>query len=150
MFLKESQFYTATNRHFEEILKQVKLWLEPLDDRLFWQKDRQKILDAMKGQEPEKKLITLLPAGFSEKLMNKFPDDKKIEERIREKFQKEIERCIKGTQQEKTFRKEEMELLLVRKLLELTNPNSEYDVLFFQKVGKSWNRITDLFYSFSF
>ena len=136
MFLKESQFYTATNRHLEEILKQVKLWLEPLDDRLFWQKDRQKILDAMKGQEPEKKLITLLPAGFSEKLMNKFPDDKKIEERIREKFQKEIERCIKGTQQEKTFRKEEMELLLVRKLLELTNPNSEYDILLFQKVQK--------------
>ena len=75
MFIfKESQFYKATNRHFEEILKQVKLWLEPLDERLFFEGDRQKILDAMKGQEPEMKLINLLPPGFIEKLRKKYPD----------------------------------------------------------------------------
>ena len=121
MFLKESQFYTATNRHFEEILKQVKLWLEPLDDRLFWQKDRQKILDAMKGQESEKKLITLLPT-----------------EKLRKKFHKNIETYVEATMKEKTLNREEMEQLLVRKLLEMTNPNSEYDILLFQKVRKSW------------
>ena len=136
MYLKESQFYKATNRHFEEILKQVKLWLEPLDETMFLERSRQNILDAMKGQESEKKLITLLPAGFSEKLREKFPNEN-IEERVSKKFQKEIEPFIKGTLKEKTLSREEMEQLLVRKLLELTNPNSEYDILLFLKVAKS-------------
>ena len=121
MFIfKESQFYKATNRHFEEILKQVKLWLEPLDERLFFKGDRQKILDAMKGQEPEKKLITLLPT-----------------KKLGKCFYENIESYVKGTLQEKTLIREEMEQLLVRKLLEMTNPNSEYDILLFQKVAKS-------------
>ena len=124
--MKESQFYKATNRHFEEILKQVKLWLEPLDDAMFLERSRQKILDAMKGQESEMKLITLLPPGFIEKLRDKFPDDENIES------------YMKATLKEKTLSREEMVQLLVRKLLELTNPNSEYDILLFQKVGKSW------------
>ena len=120
LLLKESQFYKATNRHFEEILKQVKLWLEPLDERLFLEGDRQKILDAMKGQEPEKKLITLLPT-----------------EKLKEHFHKNIESYVKGIQTEKTLSRVEMEQLLVRKLLEMTNPNSEYDILLFRKVAIS-------------
>ena len=121
-FFKESQFYKATNRHFEEILKQVKLWLEPLDERLFLEGNRQKILDAMKGQESEKKLITLLPT-----------------ENLRKKFHENIESHVKATMKEKkTLSREEMERILMRKLLEMTNPNSEYDILLFQKVGKSW------------
>ena len=118
--MKESQFYKATNRHFEEILKHVKLWLKPLERRLFLEGNRQTILNAMKGQEPEKKLITLLPT-----------------EMLREKFHGNIESCVKATMKEKTLSREEMERLLVRKLLEMTNPNSEYDILLFQKVGKS-------------
>ena len=59
-----------------------------------------------------------------------------IEEKVREKFQKAIEPFVKGTLKEKTLSREEMEQLLVRKLLELTNPNSEYDILLFQKVAK--------------
>ena len=93
-------------------------------------------MNAMKGQEPEKNLITLLPVGFSEKLRDKFPHEN-IEEKVREKFQKAIEPFVKGTLKEKTLSREEMEQLLVRKLLELTNPNSEYDILFFRKVTKS-------------
>ena len=118
--MKESQFYKATNRHFEEILKHVKLWLKPLERRLFLEGNRQKILNAMKGQEPEKKLITLLPT-----------------EKLKEKFNKSIEFYVKGTLKEKTLSREEMEHLLVRKLLEMTNPNSEYDILLFRKVAKS-------------
>ena len=137
LIFKESHFYKATNRHFEEILKQVKLWLEPLDERLFFKGDRQKILDAMKEQEPEKKLVTLLPEGFSEKLREKFPDDENIEKRIMDKFQKKIEEKLKGTLKEKTLSRREMEQLLVRKLLEMTNPNSEYDILLFRKVAIS-------------
>ena len=117
-------------------MKQVKLWLEPLDERLFLEGDRQKILNAMKGQESEKKLISLLPEGFSEKLREKFPDDENIEERVRDKFQQKIEEKLKGTLKEKTLSRREMEQLLVRKLLEMTNPNSEYDILLFQKVAK--------------
>ena len=60
-----------------------------------------------------------------------------IEEKVREKFQKAIEPFVKGTLKEKTLSREEMEQLLVRKLLELTNPNSEYDILLFRKVTKS-------------
>ena len=115
--MKESQFYKATNRHFEEILKQVKLWLEPLDERLFLEGNRQKILDAMKGQESEKKLITLQPT-----------------EKLGKKFHENIESYVKATMKEKTLSREEMEQLLVRKLLEMTNPNSEYDILLFRKV----------------
>ena len=118
MFLKEeSQFYKATNRHFEEILKQVKLWLEPLGDAMFLERNRQKILDAMKEQEPEVKLRTLLPT-----------------EKLRENFHENIELYVNGTLKEKTLSRKEMEHLLVRKLLEMTNPNSEYDILLFRKV----------------
>ena len=74
MFIfKESQFYKATNRHYEEILKQVKLWLESLDERLFLEGKRQKILDEMKGKEPEKKLIPLINSNATEKLRKKDP-----------------------------------------------------------------------------
>ena len=119
-FLKERQFYEATNRHFEEILRQVRLWLGPLDERLFLEGSRQKILDAMKGQESEEKLITLLPT-----------------EKLRKKFHENIESCVIATMKEKTLSREEMEQVLVRKLLEMTNPNSEYDILLFQKVAIS-------------
>ena len=119
VYLKESQFYKATNRHFEEILKQVKLWIKHLDERLFLEGNRQKMLDAMKGQESEKKLITLLPT-----------------EKLRKKFDENIESCVIATMKEKTLSREEVEHVLVRKLLEMTNPNSEYDTLLFRKVKK--------------
>ena len=120
MFLKEEQFYKANNRHFDEILELINQWLKPLDEKLFSEGDRQKILDAMKGQEPEKKLITFLPT-----------------EKLKKKFHEYIESYIKATLKEKTLSREEMEQLLVRKLLEMTNPNSEYDILLFRKVAKS-------------
>ena len=117
--LKESQFYKATNRHFEEILTLVKLWLKPLDERLFSDRDRHKILDAMKGQEPGMMLRNLLPT-----------------ENLKRQFHKNIESYVIATLKEKTLSRREMEQLLVRKLLEMTNPNSEYDILLFQKVAK--------------
>ena len=118
---KESQFYKATNRHFEEIKKQVQLWLEPLAEALFEERSRQKVLDSMKGLEPEIKLIALLPT-----------------ENLRKKFHETIENYLKAKLKEKILSKEEMYHLIVRKLLELTNPNSEYDILFFQKVDKKY------------
>ena len=119
MFFKESQFYKATNRHLEEISKQVNLWLEPLDERMFLERDRLKILDAMKGEEPGMMLRNLLPT-----------------ENLKKQFHEKIESYVKATLKEKTLSREEMKQLLVRKLLEMTNPNSEYDILLFQKVGK--------------
>ena len=101
-------------------MKQVKLWLEPLDEEMFLERDRQKILDAMKGQESEKRLITFLPT-----------------EKLKKKFHENIESYMKATMKEKTLSREEMEQLLVRKLLEMTHPNSEYDILLFRKVAKS-------------
>ena len=100
-------------------MTQVKLWLKPLDERLFSDGDRHKILDAMKGQESEKKLITLLP---TQKLKNQFHEN--------------IKSYVIASLKERTLKREEMEQLLIRKLLELTNPNSEYDILLFRKVAK--------------
>ena len=74
----------------------------------------------MKGQESEKKLITLLPT-----------------ENLKKQFHNIIETYVKATLKEKTLSREEIEQLLVRKLLEMTNPNSEYDILLFRKVAKS-------------
>ena len=121
---KESQFYKATNRHFEEITEQVKLWLEPLDETLFMDRSRQSVLDAMKGAEPEMKLISLLPTA-----------------KLQKKFHETIENYLKAKYKEKILSKDEMYHLIVRKLLELTNPNSEYDILLFQKVNGNWTFI---------
>ena len=93
---------------------------------MFLERSRQKILDALKGQESEKKLITLMP---TDKLQNTFHE--------------KIEAYMKGTLKEKTLSRNEMENLLIRKILELTNPNSEYDILLFQKVRKNWRRFTN-------
>ena len=86
----------------------------------FSEGNRQRILDAMRGQLSEKKLINLLPT-----------------EKLKKKFHENIESYMKATLKEKTLSREEIEQLLVRKLLEMTNPNSEYDILLFRKMAKS-------------
>ena len=87
----------------------------------------------MKGQESENKLIALMPT-----------------ENLQKTFHEKIEACIKGTLTEKTLNRDEWEQLLVRKILELTNPNSEYDILLFQKVRKIWKCLTNFTNSFLF
>ena len=57
-------------------------------------------------------------------------------DKLQNTFHERIEAYMKGTQKEKTLCRDEIENLLVRKILELTNPNSEYDILLFQKVRK--------------
>ena len=76
----------------------------------------------MRGQVSEKKLINLLPT-----------------EKLRKKFHENIESYMKATLKEKTLTKEEIEQLLVRKILTMTKPNSEFDILLFQKVVQNWN-----------
>ena len=90
-------------------------------------------MDAMKGQEPENKLISLLPT-----------------EKLRKTFHENIESYVKATLKEKTLTREEMEQLLVRKLLDMTNPNSEYDILLFQKVAKVARDLCLLIHPFLF
>ena len=102
--------------------RQVRLWLEPLNETMFLERKREKILDAMKGQEPERNLITLLPTV-----------------KLRDKFHENIKSYMKVTFKEKILNREEMEHLLVRKILEQTNPNSEYDFLLLHKVGQNGN-----------
>ena len=102
-------------------MKEVKNWLQPLDERLFLEGIRQKIINAMKGQESEKKLITLLPT-----------------EKLKITFHEKIESYMKATLKEQILSRDDMEHLLLRKLFELTNPNSEYDIILFQKVKNRW------------
>ena len=71
----------------------------------------------MKGKEPEGRLKDLLPT-----------------EKLKENFQEIIEDHLKGTFKEKTLSIDKMNHILVRKILELTKPDQEYDVLLFQKV----------------
>ena len=86
---------------------------------MFMERSRQRVLDALKGLEPEMKLIALLPT-----------------EKLRKKFHVTIEDFLKAKFKEKILSRDEMYHLLVRKLLELTNPNSEYDIILFQKVQR--------------
>ena len=88
----------------------------------FSEGNRQRILDAMRGQVSEKKLINLLPT-----------------EKLKKKFHENIESYMKATLKEKTLTREEFEQLLVRKILTMTKPNSEFDILLFQKVVQNWN-----------
>lgn len=118
-------------------MEQVKLWLEPLDERLFLEGKRQKILDEMKGKEPEKKLIPLINSNATEKLRKK--DPKNYQENLRKRFQEIIKAEMLTTLKEKTLSKEEIEQLLVRKLVKLIKPNSEFDILLFRKVWKKLN-----------
>ena len=93
--------------------------MDTVEGSLFTANNRQKLWDAMKGKKPEGRLIDLLPT-----------------EKLKKSFQETIKNHLKGTFKEKTLSREEINHILVRKMLELTNPNSEYDVLFFQKVKK--------------
>ena len=79
-------------------------------------------MDAMKGLESENKLGAFMPT-----------------EKLQKTFHEQIEAYMKGALKEKTLSRDEWIQLLVRKILELTNPNSEYDILLFQKVKKSVN-----------
>ena len=91
--------------------------METVEESSFFEINRQKLWDAMKGKEPEGRLKDLLPT-----------------EKLKKNFQETIKNHMKGTFKEKTLSRDEMYHILVRKMLELTNPNSEYDILFFQKV----------------
>ena len=115
--MQESNFYKFANRHFEEIKKHVDLWIDTVEESLFFENNRQRLWDAMRGKEPEGRLIDLLPT-----------------EKLKKNFQEIIKNYLKVTFKEKNLSRTEMKHLLVRKMLELTNPNSEYDILLFQKV----------------
>ena len=102
------------------------MWLDTMDESLFEEKNRQKVCDAMKEKEPEKRLIDLLPT-----------------DKLKNNFQETIKRYLEGSYTEKSLTRSEMHHLLVKKMLELTNPNSEYDILLFQKV--KWRLYEDDF-----
>ena len=93
------------------------MWLNNVEESLFSRNSRQKVWDAMKGKEPEGKLIDLLPT-----------------DKLKNNFQATISCFLEESYTKKSLTREEMHHLLVRKMLELTNRSSEYDVLFFQKV----------------
>ena len=112
------------NRHFEKIENQVSLWLDTLDKSFFEEKDRQKLWDAMNGKAPEKRLIDLLPT-----------------DKLKNSFQATIKSYLEESDTKKTLTREDMHHLLVRKMLELTYQNSEYDTLLFRKVNSKVKRI---------
>ena len=92
--------------------------MDTVEGSLFSENKRQKLWDAMKGKEPEGRLKDLLPT-----------------EKLKKNFQETMKNYLKGKfKEKKSLSRDEMSQLLVRKMLELTNPNSEYDVLLFQKV----------------
>ena len=101
------------------------MWLNNVEESLFSKNGRQKVWDAMKGKEPEGKLIDLLPT-----------------DKLKNNFQATIKSCfLEESYTKKSLTREEMHHLLVRKMLELTRGNSEYDTLLFRKVNRKVKQI---------
>ena len=101
------------------------MWLNNVEESLFSKHDRQIVWDAMKGKEPEGKLIDLLPT-----------------DKLKNNFQATIKSCfLEESYTKKSLTREEMHHLLVRKMLELTRGDSEYDTLLFRKVNRKVKQI---------
>ena len=101
------------------------MWLNNVEESLFSKNGRQIVWDAMKGKEPEGKLIDLLPT-----------------DKLKNNFQATIKSCfLEESYTKKSLTREEMHHLLVRKMLELTRGNSEYDTLLFRKVNRKVKQI---------
>ena len=98
--------------------------MDTVEESLFFGNNRQKLWDAMNGKAPEKRLIDLLPT-----------------DKLKNSFQATIKSYLEESDTKKTLTREDMHHLLVRKMLELTYQNSEYDTLLFRKVNSKVKRI---------
>ena len=122
---REFQYFKLINRHFNELEKQITKMMETLIEDRFFEESIPCILDEIKENKPAYDLLTD---------SNKKTYLKKIEDFLKKKL-KDGAQCTKF----------ELKDLLLEHFLNLTYPNSEYDLLLFLKVCEMPNNKTKYF-----
>ena len=113
---QERNFYTLTNSKYSKIEEAISAWLDSINYDEFSEPILEKVLDSITDQQPGISLLS---------------------ENNQENFLKQIKAYLKGKMKNgKSFNRKEIKELLVRFLLKLTNPNSEFDILIFLKVKR--------------
>ena len=111
---REFQFFKLTNRHFDLLVKQITKMMETVMEDRFFKESIPCILDKIEENKPGYDLLTD---------SNKKTYVKKIEDFLKKKL-KDGAQCTK----------DKMNDILLEHFLNLTYPNSEYDLLLFLKV----------------
>ena len=111
---REFQFFKLTNRHFVELEMQINKMMETFIEDRFFEEDIPHILDKIEEDKPGFELLT-------EKHKKKYM--KNIEDFLMKKFKE-------GSQYTNCKLKD----IILEHFLNLTYPNSEYDLLLFLKV----------------
>ena len=103
------------NRNYEDLEKQVEEWVESVDVQRFCEDNREGRLSSLKKGKP----------GFDF-----------LSEKNKENYCETMVDFIDAKMKQKNFlRGDELRDLILKKLLERTNPNSEFDFIFFKKVN---------------
>ena len=110
---REIQFQKITNRHFNQIEKETAIWADNLTDDSFSEKDKLRVLETLKNLQPGKSVLT---------------------QKNQNNYDWEMENFLKGKLKGKTFDREELKNIILKRLLELSEPNSEFDTFLFHKV----------------
>ena len=113
---QERNFYTLTNSKYSKIEEAISAWLESINDEKFAEPILKKVLESITNQKPGILLLS-----------------KKNQETYHRQIKEHLEFKMKNGQ---IFNRKEMKEVLVRFLLKLSNPNSEFDILIFRKVKK--------------
>ena len=111
---REFQFFKLTNRHFVELEKQINKMMETVKEDRFCEDNKPSILKKIEEVKPGYDLLTE---------SNKKNYMKNIEEFLMKKFKE-------GAQ----YTKHKLKDIILEHFLNLTYPNSEYDLLLFLKV----------------
>ena len=101
--------------HFLQIAHEVESWLDSINEIVEFSKQNLDVVcETIKMQEPGKKLLS---------------------EKNQKVYHEKIQDYLRGKMGNgKIYNRHELKILYVRFLLEKTNPNSEFDILFFLKV----------------
>ena len=111
---RELNYYKLTNRHFDELEKQINKMMKTVGEKRFFKKNIPKILDKIEKDKPGQELLT-------EKQNKNYKKD--IEDFLKKKFKEGAK-----------YTKCKLTAILLEHFLKQTHPNSEYDLLLFLKV----------------
>ena len=114
---QERNFYILTNSNFSKIEEQISVWLDKMRGEEFAEKNLTEVLESIAHHKPGISLISEKNQKVYHKAISTYLESK----------------MKKG----KIYDRAEMKDLIVRFLLKLTNPNSEFDILTFHKVINS-------------
>ena len=107
-------FKKATNRNYDPLNEEVNTCFDFVEGDVFSEKNIIDVLKTIEKYQPGKTLLS---------------------KRNKENYSKLMEDYLKGKMKKKRFNKNEMKDLVLKKLLDLTLPDSEFDILLFRKVG---------------